>query len=121
MFILRAIQSIGENRFLTSKNHFGGPGRFTYSIHLMGKHIYQTLCHKINGNPMRNGPIKYVNSNMQFVISYVMEQLWRKLFPIIMSMKMLDYSYFWVFCQILFIFLGSWMILVLEQPLRVVR
>ena len=45
---------IGETKLRMSRNYFGGnPRRFTYSIRLMTRHIYQNVYHKISGDSMR--------------------------------------------------------------------
>ena len=45
---------LGDTKLKMSINHFGGdPRRFTYSIRLIGKHIYETCYHKVSGDSMR--------------------------------------------------------------------
>ena len=45
---------IGETKLRMSRNYFGGdPRRFTYSIRLMTRHIYNNFYHKISGDSMR--------------------------------------------------------------------
>ena len=45
---------IGETKLRMSRNYFGGdPRRFTYSIRLVTRHIYQHFYHKISGDSMR--------------------------------------------------------------------
>jgi len=45
---------IGETKLRMSRNYFGGdPRRFTYSIRLITRHIYNNFYHKISGDSMR--------------------------------------------------------------------
>ena len=45
---------IGETKSRMSRNYFGSdPRRFTYSIRIMTRHIYQSFYHKISGDSMR--------------------------------------------------------------------
>ena len=45
---------LGHTKLQMSENYFGGdPRRFTYSIRLIGNHIYETFYHKISGDSMR--------------------------------------------------------------------
>ena len=45
---------LGDTKLRMAINHFGGdPRRFTYSIRLMGKHIYETFYHKVSGDSIR--------------------------------------------------------------------
>ena len=45
---------VGETKLRMSRNYFGGdPRRFTYSIRIMTRHIYNNFYHKISGDSMR--------------------------------------------------------------------
>ena len=44
---------MGETKLRMAREFGGDPGRFSYSIQLMMKHVYTTFYHKISGDSMR--------------------------------------------------------------------
>ena len=65
---------IGETKLRMSTNYFGGdPRRFTYSIRIMTRHIYNTFYHKISGDSMRMW-MPYVDSFRMAIWSKIGEK-----------------------------------------------